>query len=146
MPGVNGGQASSPVKEEPPPLLLSWRKFSRFEQFTFGPGLSVSAFLGEWEDRLGIAMEAGCLYSDMVLAFKLLTRLNVSEETVEEILGEVDPGDSQDSLVSQVASLLQLRLGEEGPDHQNPSQATGRPSRLEIESEFYQLNLKLLFR
>jgi hypothetical protein len=39
-------------KEEEPvaPLLASWRKFSRFEEYSWGAaGTSVSAFLGEWE-------------------------------------------------------------------------------------------------
>ncbi len=42
-------------KEEEPvaPLLASWRKFSRFEELSWGAaGTSVAAFLGEWEDRL----------------------------------------------------------------------------------------------
>jgi hypothetical protein len=42
-------------KEEEPvaPLLASWRKFSRFEEYSWrAAGTSVSAFLGEWGERL----------------------------------------------------------------------------------------------
>jgi hypothetical protein len=59
-------------KEEEPvaPLLASWRKFSRFEELSLGAaGTSVSAFLGEWKDRLP-------LYSDTVLAFKPVLRIH----------------------------------------------------------------------
>jgi hypothetical protein len=51
------------------PLLASWRKFSRFEELSWGAaGTSVAAFLGEWEERLPL------------LAFKLLRRLHHQSE------------------------------------------------------------------
>ena len=103
MNGHRNGEAASP------PLLANWRKLARFEEFRLLPGSSVATFLGEWEDRLGSAMEAGCLYSDMVLAFKLLERLHLTEEAVAEVLREVgQEEDSQDSLVSQVGCWQSL--------------------------------------
>jgi hypothetical protein len=61
-------------KEEEPvaPLLASWRKFCRFEEYRYSwgaAGTSVSAFLGEWEERLP-------LYLDTVLAFKPVLRIH----------------------------------------------------------------------
>ena len=45
--------------------------------------MSVREFIGEWEARLDRAVEAGCRYSDAVLAFKLLERANLEKAELE---------------------------------------------------------------
>jgi hypothetical protein len=105
MPSSESSDISHPAL-----LLASWEKFRRFEALVLEPGGSLAAFLTEWEERLAGAMQAGCLYSDTVLAFKLLTGAQLSEEAAAEVLSELKTGGSSEedsSLVSQVASLLQ---------------------------------------
>lgn len=45
----------------------------------------LSSFLGEWEGRLASAQSAGCHYSDLVLALKLIEKTNLGEETLATI-------------------------------------------------------------
>jgi hypothetical protein len=43
----------------------------------------VREFIREWEARLDRAVQAGCHYSDAVLAFKLLEQANLEKAELE---------------------------------------------------------------
>jgi len=69
-------------------LTEAWLRYRQFEDFRISEGtpLPLSEFIAEWSARLNSAVAAGCEYSDTVLAFKLLERANLAQETVRQVL------------------------------------------------------------
>ena len=69
-------------------LTEAWLRYRQFEDFRISEGtpLPLSEFIAEWSARLNSAVAAGCEYSDTVLAFKLLERANLAQETVKQVL------------------------------------------------------------
>ena len=69
-------------------LTEAWVRYRHFEDFknSGGTPLPLSEFIAEWSARLNSAVAAGCEYSDTVLAFKLLERANLAQETVRQVL------------------------------------------------------------
>jgi hypothetical protein len=69
-------------------LTEAWLRYRQFEDFRISERtpLPLSEFIAEWSARLNSAVAAGCEYSDTVLAFKLLERANLAQETVRQVL------------------------------------------------------------
>lgn len=74
--------------EQDSQLTEAWVKYREFEEYTNSQSspLPLSEFISEWSARLNSAVVAGCEYSDTVLAFKLLDRVNLDQRAVRQIL------------------------------------------------------------
>jgi hypothetical protein len=65
-------------------IMTVWERYKEFEEYSyFDRAISVREFIREWEARLDRAVQAGCHYSDAVLAFKLLEQANLEKAELE---------------------------------------------------------------
>jgi hypothetical protein len=69
-------------------LADAWNKYKAFEDYKNNEvmPLPLSEFISEWSARLNSAVAAGCEYSDTVLAFKLMDRVNLDGDAVRQVL------------------------------------------------------------
>jgi hypothetical protein len=69
-------------------LTDAWAKYKAFEDYKNNEvsPLPLSEFISEWSARLNSAVAAGCEYSDTVLAFKLMDRVNLDDDAVRQVL------------------------------------------------------------
>ena len=82
--------------DEEEPLSVAFLKYREFEDFSLpahtasSDSNTLTTFIREWELRLAGALAVGCAYSDTVLAFKLLERVNSGPEELAAALDQLE--------------------------------------------------------
>ena len=91
----------------------AWDKFGDFNSFTRKQTQSMGEFIADWENCYYKAKTVGCVYSDMILAFKLLKDSKVDEMETKLILTGVDysKGKEKEDLLKQMSESLKKFKG-----------------------------------
>ena len=91
----------------------SYEKYIAFERCTRAKGQTVQEFLSSWENCYTKMKKAGCEMSDQVLAYKLLSAMNLKEMECKLVLTGVDynTGKTSKNLLAQMMSSLKKFVG-----------------------------------
>ena len=68
----------------------AWMKYKSFQKVERGKNQEVLAFISDFDREYNLAKAAGCVYSDTILAFRLLEAAKLSENDEKFILTAVD--------------------------------------------------------
>ena len=68
----------------------AWENYNAFRDFKKKPGQDIPSFISDWEQMLSKAKTAGCEYSDVILAFKILKDSEVTAMEANLIMTAVD--------------------------------------------------------
>ena len=71
-------------------MSAAWTKYKNFNKISRGDSVSVNDFIAEFEKEYLLAKSAGCEYSDIILAFRLLEGSRLSETDEKFVLTGVD--------------------------------------------------------
>ena len=71
-------------------MSAAWTKYKNFNKISRGDGVAVNDFIAEFEKEYLLAKSAGCEYSDIILAFRLLEGSRLSETDEKFVLTGVD--------------------------------------------------------
>ena len=91
----------------------AWDKFSEFASFTKKPDQNMDLFISEWENSYHKAKKVGCVYSDMILAFKLLKDAKLNDIETKLVLTGVNyvDGKANKDLCDQIKRSLKKFQG-----------------------------------
>ena len=91
----------------------SYEKYSRFEKCTRTKGQTVQEFLSVWENYYAKMKAAGCELSDQVLAYKLLSAMNLKDMECKLVLTGVNyaEGKAKNNLLTQMQASLKKFVG-----------------------------------
>ena len=96
-------------------MSAAWTKYKNFNKFARTDGVSVNDFIAEFDKEYILAKNAGCVYSDIILAFRLLEASNMSEVDEKFVLTGVDyqEAKTKKNLFDQVKLSLKKFQGRE---------------------------------
>ena len=91
----------------------AWEKFCEFSNFHKKPDQTMFEFIAEWENCYFKMKNAECEYSDLILAFKLLSDSKLNEIDTKLVLTGVDyeDGKAKKNLLGQVKESLKKFKG-----------------------------------
>ena len=91
----------------------AWTKYKNFQKVSRNPKQDIPNFIAEFDKEYLLAKKSGCVYSDTILAFRLLEVTNLSENDEKFVLTGVDfvEGQSKKNLEEQVKSSLKKFQG-----------------------------------
>ena len=91
----------------------AWTKYKNFQKVLRKPKQDISGFIADFEKEYLLAKEAGCVFSDTILAFRLLEATNLSENDEKFVLTGVDfaKGSAEKNLEEQMKSSLKKFQG-----------------------------------
>ena len=91
----------------------AWNKYKNFQKVARSPKQDISNFISDFEKEYLLAKEAGCEYSDIILAFRLLEASNLSESDEKFVLTGVDfvTGKTKENLEEQMKASLKKFQG-----------------------------------
>ena len=94
-------------------MAEAWEKFRTFSDLHRKPEQSMSEFISEWENCYFKMKKASCEYSDIILAFKLLSDSKLNEIETKLVLTGVDykTGKETKNLLEQVKESLKKFKG-----------------------------------
>ena len=94
-------------------MSSAWTKYKNFNKITRAEGVTVSNYIAEFEKEYLLAKSAGCVYSDIILAFRLLESCSLSEVDEKFVLTGVDYADAKtkQNLFQQVKLSLKKFQG-----------------------------------
>ena len=89
-------------------MSSAWTKYKNFNKITRAEGVTVSNYIAEFEKEYLLAKSAGCVYSDIILAFRLLESCSLTEVDEKFLLTGVDYADAKtkQNLFEQVKMSL----------------------------------------
>lgn len=91
----------------------SFEKYTAFEKCVRTKGQSVQEFMAIWENSYAKVKAAGCDMSDQVLAYKLLTAMDLKEMECKLVLTGVDykTGHEKKDLLAQMTASIKKFVG-----------------------------------
>ena len=91
----------------------AWVKYKNFQRISRGPKQDISDFISDFDKEYMLAKTAGCVYSDLILAFRLLEASNLSESDEKFVLTGIDiaSGKKQENLEAQMKASLKKFQG-----------------------------------
>ena len=91
----------------------AWVKYKNFQKIARGPKQDISDFILDFDKEYMLAKTAGCVYSDLILAFRLLEASNLSESDEKFVLTGIDiaTGKKQENLEAQMKASLKKFQG-----------------------------------
>ena len=91
----------------------AWENYNAFRDYRKKPGQDIASFISDWEQVLTKAKTAGCEYSDVILAFKLLKDSEVTAMEANLIMTAVDftKGKTAKDLKDQMIAALKKFKG-----------------------------------
>ena len=94
-------------------MSAAWMKYKNFNKIVRAEGVTVSDYIAEFEKEYLLAKSAGCVYSDIILAFRLIESSNLTEVDEKFVLAGVDYADAKakENLFEQVKSSLKKFQG-----------------------------------
>ena len=94
-------------------MSAAWTKYKNFKRIVRGEGVSVNDFIAEFEKEYILTKSAGCEYSDIILAFRLLEASKLSETDEKFVLTGVDYPEAKEkkNLFDQVKLSLKKFQG-----------------------------------
>ena len=91
----------------------AWENYNAFRDYRKKPGQDITSFISDWEQVLTKAKTAGCEYSDVILAFKILKDSEVTAMEANLIMTAVDftKGKTAKDLKDQMIAALKKFKG-----------------------------------
>jgi hypothetical protein len=94
-------------------MSAAWTKYKKFNKIVREDGVTVSNYIADFEKEYLLAKSAGCVYSDIILAFRLLESSRLTEVDEKFVLTGVDYADAKtkQNLFNQVKASLKKFQG-----------------------------------
>ena len=94
-------------------MSAAWTKYKNFNKIVRPDSVTICNYIADFEKEYLLAKSAGCVYSDIILAFRLLESSRLTEVDEKFVLTGVDYADakSKQNLFDQVKSSLKKFQG-----------------------------------